>query len=514
MLTFEIVEGSLRISNGTSVILLISKQFVYVNTLSLQNAEPKVEIYNINLGTNAVVIAQPLSQCLDSAGNPFTVESFILFAEVNLGFNGGGTPQPITPLPATSVKYYELVSLISDSKLVPNTNYLISDYATIYDQPDYDADGFPKESVATLQGETEPLIVYAISVSQISNVAVSTVYPNDTIFYDWNFQFTEFMSQPARGRITKRIDNELNINTGYDFRAVVYKRYQDEFTGLYTVINDNEQGYRDDIPTFGSHCNNMTISNVRTGSPDEPVFFMPNSIFGTNCFEVSTLDNFYNNTIGDSCSTNTFGYNCHDNVISDDFTNNTILNNFSLNTISTRFNTNNILNNFQSNTIGDGFTGNIIGNDFSGNIINNKTQNNNILNNFKSNTIGDGFTGNIIGNNFGDNNIDSDFASNAIGNDFYNNTIGVNFNRNQIFREFYDNNQKNGTNITGDFQNNLIYAEVANVDFKVRNDVFYLKPNVRVITGFDEEGNPSGQPYYEIFITNTKTMTYGALNNG
>jgi len=472
MLTFEIVEGSLRISNGASVILLISKQFVYVNTLSLQNAEPKVEIYNINLGTNAVVIVQPLSNCLDSRGTPFTVESFILFAEVNLGFNGGGTPQPITPLPATSIKYDELVTLISDSKLVPNTNYLISDYATIYDQPDYNVDGFPKETVNTRQGDTEPLIVYAISENQISNIALSTVYPNDTIFYNWDFQFTEFMSQPARGRITKRIDNTLNIDTGYDFRAVLYKRYENTETGLYTVINDNEQGYDENIPTFGTGCENIVISNVRTGIADEPIFFMPNSIFGNNCIEVSTLDNFYNNTIADNCQATTFGYLCHENVIGNDFQNNRILNNFS------------------NNKIGS------------------KVYFNDILNDFKNNTIESDFINNIIGNNFGSkkgNEIKIDFSYNNILGDFYGNSIDSRFNRNQIYREFINNE------IARDFQNNQIYAEINKRDFNVNLNVFYEKPNVQVITGFDGKGNPSEEPFYGYFNFEDKLMVWGGL---
>ena len=473
MLTFEIVEGSLRISNVTSVILLISKQFVYVNTLSLQNAEPRVEIYNVNLGTNAVVFAQPLSQCLDSAGNPFTVDSFILFAEVNLGFNGGGTPQPITPLPATSVKYAELVNLINESQLVPNTNYLITDYATIYDQPDYGADGLPKPSVATVQGQTEPLIVYAISVNQISNVALSTVYPNDIIFYNWDFQYTEYMNQDARGRITKRISGAENIETGYDFRAVVYKRYQDPTTLLYTVVNDNEQDSLSNIPTFGSDCNNIVISNVRTGGADEPIFFMPNSVFGANCSEISTLDNFYNNTIGNDCQSNTFGYLCVGNVIGNGFANNRILNYFSYNTIGNKVYFNNILNNFQNNTIESDFFYNIIGNNFG-------SQNGNI--------------------------IKLDFSYNNILGDFYGNSVEQSFNRNQIFREFYENLVK------ANFANNQIYAEIANRDFDVTPNVFYTKPNVQVITGFDDTGNPSGQPFYGYFIFTDKTMSYGVLN--
>lgn len=94
MLQFEIVQGSLKVTNGSVVVLLMSKQDAGANVLALQGDVPKVEIYNLNLGFTSLVLNQPLSQCADDTGTPFTVDSFILFAEENLGFNGGGTPLP------------------------------------------------------------------------------------------------------------------------------------------------------------------------------------------------------------------------------------------------------------------------------------------------------------------------------------------------------------------------------------------------------------------------------------
>ena len=90
MLQFSIVQGSLKITNGTSTILLIAKKDISVNTLSLQGAIPRVELYNIQLGYTGVVFLHPLSDCEDSLGVPFTVNSFIAFAENNFGFTTGG----------------------------------------------------------------------------------------------------------------------------------------------------------------------------------------------------------------------------------------------------------------------------------------------------------------------------------------------------------------------------------------------------------------------------------------
>ena len=90
MLQFEIVQGSLKVTNGTSTILLLAKKDIAISALSLQEAVPVAELYNVQLGYNAVVFKQPLSDCEDNLGNPFTVNSFIAFAENNFGFTAGG----------------------------------------------------------------------------------------------------------------------------------------------------------------------------------------------------------------------------------------------------------------------------------------------------------------------------------------------------------------------------------------------------------------------------------------
>ena len=60
--------------------------------LSLYDDIPLAVIYNKYLGTSTNIFTQPLADCVDSTGTPFDVNSFILFAEVNLGFDtyGGG----------------------------------------------------------------------------------------------------------------------------------------------------------------------------------------------------------------------------------------------------------------------------------------------------------------------------------------------------------------------------------------------------------------------------------------
>jgi hypothetical protein len=82
----EIVVGSLQISNGGIVILVIPKDACAIDTLALQNTIPIASIFNKYLANFTPVFNQPLSNCVDSTNTVFTQSTFIAFAEANLGF--------------------------------------------------------------------------------------------------------------------------------------------------------------------------------------------------------------------------------------------------------------------------------------------------------------------------------------------------------------------------------------------------------------------------------------------
>jgi hypothetical protein len=92
MITLQIVDGSLQVSNNGSIILVAPKNSCAIDVLSLYDAIPLAVIYNKYLGTSTNIFTQPLANCQNSVGTPFTVNSFIAFAEANLGFDtvGGG----------------------------------------------------------------------------------------------------------------------------------------------------------------------------------------------------------------------------------------------------------------------------------------------------------------------------------------------------------------------------------------------------------------------------------------
>jgi hypothetical protein len=238
----------------------------------------------------------------------------------------------------TSLTYAALQTLIGASGLVQGDYYLINDYETIYDQPDYDNAGNPKPSVTTNTGTVEPLIVQASSVNEINERAISTLYPLDVIQYDVTFKDTEVMTAPAKGRIILRTDNNNNT-TNYDHRQVVFKRYETTpASGNYIVVYDNGNASLDTIPTFGADCYSNKIGNFYTTLDlSNTGFILSNNIFGDSCHDNTTGADFYNNTFGGNIYSNIFGDLCHDNVIIGDAHENIINNDFFLNTLSTRF---------------------------------------------------------------------------------------------------------------------------------------------------------------------------------
>ena len=393
--------------------------------------------------------------------------------------------------------YSDFYTSITTSQLDIDKKYLITDFQTIYDQPDFSAIGTPKAVVSTLTGATEPIIVTPVAVDEISNVALSTVYPNDSILYDWTFTATEVMGVAAKGRITQRTDTSNNT-VSYDSRNVLFKRYDDGL-GNYTIYWDNGNASNSAIPTF----NDITTSynNYFVNTPPTIVdatnngFLLNNTVFlTTESYNVRAGFNFYNNTF-ENFVESSFGNYCYDNIIfgvsnfgntiGDYFWRNTIESNFQRNTIELGFFNNTIESGFRNNTIDKEFYNNTIGSGFRFNTIGLSFRNNTILTDFVSNKIGNSFsynnigTGfqnnvvgnffftNTIGNNFNDNIVSNDFNYNTTGNitqhniiglNFYNNTLGVNFESNNIGEYFAENT------IGDDFAyNNIAYSFAYNI---------------------------------------------------
>lgn len=117
---------------------------------------------------------------------------------------------------AESILYANLATLVSNSNLSVGKFYLISDFATKYQQP-------ITNTIKT--GSTEPLIVLAVTTNTFHRQAYSTVYQQDIIHYDFADILCEDSSTARTGKITFRHDTINNNFAYYDIRTVKFVRY-------------------------------------------------------------------------------------------------------------------------------------------------------------------------------------------------------------------------------------------------------------------------------------------------
>lgn len=449
--------------------------------------------------------------------------------------------------------YSGLVNTITTSGLSVGSFYLITNFRTCYDQPDFNYVGNSITTGNYKQSAVQPIIVFATSVSTISSEAYQPTYPNDKIKYDWTYSVTETTNGVAYGRITERID-EFNNRTDYDHRTILFKRYR-----LYT--------HRQDQPLNGTVqlFNNGTVSGTSTSFNAlnvGDVICIPN--INPSFYEITGITNNFEMAVsGDTISsvgagqafykaieetndidgyfshkrtnvkTNDFKqYTTFGNAISENYAKNNYIGNFSDSYVTQEFPfllANNVFlegqyesNKFgdycynntwgtdnQNNTWGDwcyanvstnDIDGCVIGNYFYGNLINLNLVDNQIGNNFNNNRLltenSTDFANNKIGNYFNNNTLYSGFYDNSIGNNFQNNTIGdfgnldnFEFYRNQIGNYFNENT------IRRNFQNNQIGNQFNN---NTLNGDFYK--NI-IDNGFNNNQN-IGHDFYGNHIGN------------
>jgi hypothetical protein len=417
-----------------------------------------------------------------------------------------------------SVTYSELYNLFTGETLNPGSYYLINDFQTCYDQPDYDNTKTPITTGNYKTGTTEPILLLAVSTTGFSPTVYSTLYTNDKITYDITWNTTYITSSPAKGRITERIDN-FNNRTDYDNRSILFKRYDGYsynennplagLIGISGITGTTGVLYGNTGTTFTSNFFNGDIVSVRNLDPsffevisvesdsiaiisgvtinettDSPYYFGNNdgimsyyqpNINQNQVYEYTT----FGDAIDDGGAVNNYigNYsNLHLEFGTGDFllANNVLLaGSFRNNTIGNGSYNNTFNDDCDNNQIGDSFYNNSTNDDFDGNIIGENFRNNYITSNFNNNRIGSDFNSNtLLGGSFYRNNIGNNFNNNVWTNsDFQNNEIGNQFNDNKIYDDFYNNDIGNGYNnnesysqfyrnlIGNGYNGNTIYSE-------------------------------------------------------
>jgi hypothetical protein len=380
--------------------------------------------------------------------------------------------------------YSTLTGLKATSGLLSGQLYRISDFVLKWNNQSIN-DQTVKTAVSG-----EPLIVTAISNKQISHLAQSETYPQDTIYYNidasgsysWGTINNTAAIPDFKGWIYRRVDNLLNIDIPYDWRNITVNCCKPDVSSVPNYSGNYQYTRLDYVKETGNNSNrgklyysvvtgnsgnalgNTNFWNPVSNFVESGTFFSRDESYGFRAlyddlnladFIINlpaltssriqqptftsiltglgafTLSNVKNIKIEGGYSNVIIGNNFYSNIIGQGFYSNTIGQGFYYNTIENDFYYNTIGNDFYYNTIGNGFINNIIG-QFS--------YANNIGNSFQSNTIGNEyFYSNIIGNNFYSNIIGTDFSSNTIANHFSSNTIRTSFVSNTIGSHYYNN---------------------------------------------------------------------------
>ena len=442
-----------------------------------------------------------------------------------------------------SVTYSELVDNITGGTLTAGSYYLMTDFQTCYDQPNYDNTKTPITTGNYKTGTTEPILLLAISTTGFSPTVYSTLYPNDKITYDITWNTTEITSSPAKGRITERIDN-FNNRTDYDNRSILFKRYYgysyeensplgglvgiSGLTGTIAVLYGNAS------TTFTSNFSTGSIVSVQNLNPSffEVMSVVTNSlaiISGVTISETSDSPYYLGN--GDSIMSyyqpnirqdQVYEYTTFGNAIDDEGAVNNYIGNYS--NLHLEFGTgdfllaNNVLleGSFRNNTIGDSSYNNTFSDDCDNNQIGDSFYNNSTNDDFDGNIIGENFNNNYITSNFNNNRIGSDFRNNILlGGSFYRNNIGNNFEYNVWTADDFQNNE-----IGNQFNDNKIYGDFYNNDIGngYNNNESYSAYN-RNLIGNGYNGNTVYSQFYEnniehVFVNNTigTNLTIGVDN--
>jgi hypothetical protein len=370
----------------------------------------------------------------------------------------------------TEVTHSVLLGLIASNSLGTASNYLITDYQTIYLAPDYYVDGSIRSSTASY-GPVEPILVTALSCNSLVVDAYQPAWPLDTIKYDVTSQAIG-SDDVSLGTIIERVDQYGN-RTDYDHRNVLYKRYQSynratisshadkRLAGVITaydcatgVINGNGTAFLTQLSVGDIiliEINNFTQVGVKVTNISSNILIdvQVDSSFSGIVFSGESFEYYASDQLIGSGSSGDYSQYCDWKEVyvgqsdNGEFSNRYTFDfSYELVSIGVVESKNNFINNHEGLQYGSGFVlSNIVfGWSSISNTIGNYSFNNTFPIGSSFNTIGDLFTNNTIYGNSGDDVTNgSKFNDNRIDNNFEGNTIFGVFKSNQIGNGFVNN---------------------------------------------------------------------------
>ena len=377
----------------------------------------------------------------------------------------------IGDLSLLEVTYAELTGIIARGELVPYKRYLITDYQTVHI--------IPNAGVVNT-GEIEPLMVTAFSASRLNNIAYSSLYPNDTIYYEVENN-QEIVPGCTKGYIYRRVDEKQNNDFPMDFRQVKFRRWaiaqaawsnagpyakgeivkDSSSDTLYISLEDSNTENPATSAKWGMlpwlngdyispFFDQWQVVGNQKGILDTSEDFEDYSI----CANISNYSNWTNNKIEQN--TTSIIDNCNTVIFSQWFSNNKIGHSFKNNTLSGSM----------GNEIKNTFSNNLISEDFERNTISDNFNNNMIFAAFSRNKIDSAFSANIAMNEFAGNKLDIDIYENLFGMGFAENIIGSHFSYNTIGNGFTNNDVKNQISFSDFSQSSILYNDFYKEVFK------------------------------------------------
>lgn len=185
-----------------------------------------------------------------NAGDNLTVLEFY-----NLQSNSSSNVNGVV---ATNIVFSQLETLISTSQLIAGSWYKITDFQTAHYIQFSDSIG--DEEIHT--GAIEPMLVQAVSSSELATEIWSTVYPTDKITWKPIFNDRDYdaVLGQSTGVITSRYDTLLKLYRDYDWRNVIFRRWETvSGSGDYNNYTDTGFAFQDFTP-FNLALDNFDVS--------------------------------------------------------------------------------------------------------------------------------------------------------------------------------------------------------------------------------------------------------------
>ncbi len=331
-----------------------------------------------------------------------------------------------------SVKTYaELKALKDAGKLVPGLRYVVSDYATKYQQP---------YSGKIVTCAVEALTLTAEANNRFAPTAWSASYPNDIITYSFDESKCEDNATARNGFILRRVDPTRNIDLAHDWRAMKWARFKADTSAIPawesgTVTKGN-------FYLTGTSISKALRSGTPSGATDGSYFVEAVTDYANNYILYDTAYGL--NRSSDYAEFFTFDFNGTNDHARTTITNVVVSGNAEAyrslgNNVwrytsagerpravfaATRFENNTFGSNSYNNTFASGCYGNVAGSGFRHVRLDCSCY----QNIFANDCYGNAFASNCYGNVFGTNCRYNTFACSAYGNVFgnncYNNMLG------------------------------------------------------------------------------------------